>query len=491
MPILTDIKKAAHHILRNLVIKEVSSVDRGAGEGVKVMLSKRAKTVPAELTAYMKRIDAHGMFPIANAGELVLALKAYGQVAPEARAQVKKHIIERAGVLKLALPEAWRIERAAFVKALEPRVQKFFPELGDSAADLVGAIAKDVGNGDPEEAVLFDDALKAKEISQDFYQEFWEATDTLRESICSILCDDEADKDKLIDETLAQFTDHLRGFMPEDMKKALTAGNAAAVGEAHKGVEKMDKELLKRLGLPETATAADVIKALDEEGKKMKADADKKVEKLDAGELTYMAKMAAPAQEAFQAMSKADRAKKMKDEPADEDEAKVAKALATGDAFKADDGTILTKRDFPTEAGFNFAKGQAAKLATQAADIAKRDENEAIATFAKRATDLGFVAEFGETLRKAYKGDVTAIGKLETEIKALREQARVGKVFDELGHGGSSPNGDSAYSQIMAKAQVLKAADPKLTIEQAFEKAFLDPANVDLKKRYATEAARS
>ena len=42
-------------LLKELIINDVSSVDRGAGEGVRVMLMKRDAPLPAEVEAYWKR----------------------------------------------------------------------------------------------------------------------------------------------------------------------------------------------------------------------------------------------------------------------------------------------------------------------------------------------------------------------------------------------------------------------------------------------------
>jgi hypothetical protein len=505
-----DFKKAAHHILRNLVIKEVSSVTRGAGEGVKVMLSKKATKLSKSAEAYLKRTFtederkkaeasgaamAGGGYPIENVSDLKNAVEAFGRAKD--KAATKKHIITRAKALGAEgeLPDKWKVEKALFLKAIEAPIAKLFPELGADGSVLAAAIAKDVGDGDPEEAVLFDDALAAKEVTQEFQQEFWEATETLRISIASILCDDDADKEKLIGETLAQFADHLKGIMPDEMKKALAAGNA----ENTDGVQKMEA-IKKLLGLPATASEADVLKAMEEKEKKDKAEGGKdKVEKMSDKHSAFMsnkkATMPKGGKDAFQNMSAADRDKHMSDNPIEDDDEsveKINKAITAGNAFRAEDGTVLTKADFPTENGFNFAKGQAAKIATQAADILKRDEAAAVADFTKRATDMGFAADFGETLRKAFKGDAVSIGKLETEIKAMREQIRVGKLFGE--QGSNSQTGGKGYDQLMAKAAELMKVEKGLTIEQAFAKVYETPAAygmADAVQLYKSELGRT
>jgi hypothetical protein len=50
------------------------------------------------------------------------------------------------------------------------------------------------------------------------------------------------------------------------------------------------------------------------------------------------------------------------------------------------------------------------------------------------------------------------------------------------------PNNDSAYGELMAKAEQLRSERPELSEAQAFSKVFTDPANVELAKRERAES---
>lgn len=391
-------------------------------------------------------------------------------------------IMKRAPNAELA-----KVDRAAFIAAVTPAIAKALPALSESgSAAFVALLAKDVGAGDPDSgAVLFDSALASKEVTQEFQTQFWEATDTLRESICSILCDAGVDHDKLVAETLSQFSDHIQGIVPEEMEKALAAGFAAEAGAAR--IEQgntMFEELKKKLGLPATATEAEVMKAVDDKEKAdKKAGGEGKIEKMSDAHSNFMgakgAKMPEGGKDAFQAMSVAERDKHISAHPVEKagDDENVEKSIEKGEAFKTEGGVVIFKRDYNSPAAYDLAKSQATETADLKKRLAKRDEENEIASFAKRATDLGFADTFGETMRKAFKGgDADAIGKIEAEFKALREQVRVGKLFEEQGGGGTAVL-SKGFDQIKAKADELKKADPKLTDEQAFAKAYEDPAN--------------
>lgn len=85
-------------VLKDITISEVSSVDRGAGRGVKVMLMKRedADALP------------DGSFLIKNATDLKNAIQTVGRATDLAKA--KAHITSRAKTLGLTdqLPDTWK-----------------------------------------------------------------------------------------------------------------------------------------------------------------------------------------------------------------------------------------------------------------------------------------------------------------------------------------------------------------------------------------------
>ena len=107
--------------LKDLRVNEVSSVDRGAGEGVKMMLMKRAGAEPywkrkfdAETRRQMASSGAamsDGSFPIANKEDLENAIRDYGRAADPEKA--KAHIINRARSIHAldTLPDTWEVSK--------------------------------------------------------------------------------------------------------------------------------------------------------------------------------------------------------------------------------------------------------------------------------------------------------------------------------------------------------------------------------------------
>jgi hypothetical protein len=146
---------------------------------------------------------------------------------------------------------------------------------------------------------------------------------------------------------------------------------------------------------------------------------------------------------------------------------------------------VITKK--AVGAAFVVLKSQNDQLAKQAADLEKAREREANADFTKRATDLGFGAEFGPTLRKAYGGDAAAQAEVEKRITGLNEQVAKGQLFANFGK--ISPEAGSAAAEFMAKVDAVKAANPRLTDAQAYSKAYTDRANGEIVKRMKAEAA--
>lgn len=110
-------------VLKDLHITEVSSVDRGAGEGVKVTLIKRDEPLAPEVEAWLKREftaeqrqasedKGHAMpgggFPIENVSDLKNAIQAIGRAKDPAAA--KAHIKTRARALGQTdlIPDTWK-----------------------------------------------------------------------------------------------------------------------------------------------------------------------------------------------------------------------------------------------------------------------------------------------------------------------------------------------------------------------------------------------
>jgi len=116
--------------------------------------------------------------------------------------------------------------------------------------------------------------------------------------------------------------------------------------------------------------------------------------------------------------------------------------------------------------------------------------------FKKHATSVGLKPEDGEILRKAFAGGDAAAQKVLMErIASLSKRAQgmgdTAIVFKEFGHqlgenGGNGGDG-SAYGELMARAAELKKQKPDLSEAQAFAKVMTDPANRDLMVREKQE----
>jgi hypothetical protein len=454
-------------MLTKLRIDEVSSVDRGAGEGVKIMLMKRHKPTVfldeatddylkrdylAELEAQAKvekrefsakeRQAAEesgaalpgGGFPILNKTDLKNAMRAVGRAKDPAAA--KAHIKSRAKAL-----------------GLEGELTDAFKRQG-LLAKVLQLFAKD--------AETFDEAqgeIEAREFAGDMLEEFCEAFEALRCSINSILCDDEViDKQALIEETLDQYRQHVQGVVPEEMEKAFAAAAALTAGGA--GIRKEHKMAMT----DEERKAKEKAEKDAEETKKLLLVAKREIAvlKMSDGHKAYMdhpdATMPSGGKEAFQDMEPGERDKHIEKHP-------------------------IKKRELPEEVRKALAQAEDDRKILKALQ-----EDKEIAAFAKRAAALGLPEAFGETLRKAAQGDAAAIGEIEKTLKGLTEQVRTGKVFAEFGSSAGTGGGAlTAHDQLVQKAEELRKKQPELSPAQAFAKAYQDPANRELAKQERRE----
>lgn len=476
-------------IFQSLQLDKIAAVDRPCQEPALMTIMKRAGVFSPESDAlqlfYKAKYSADdrkdmaasgeamsdGSYPIKDADDLDKAIHAVGRGKNNSHAAIRAHIKRRAKAMGLTdkLPEEWTGSEVG--KVLDEMLAK---------AGIDSTIAAETF------AERFDDQL----MLQKLWDDFWKAQGALQQSIESIVKDDAvSDKAAMIRQSVAEFSGYICQLIPNDITKSLAAGIAAATAGAPVQSSKgalMPNELKKALGLPETATDADVTKAVAD----LKKASEGKVEKMSDAHSGFMnhkdAKLPKGGKDAFQEMSSADRSKHVADNPIEEDsEDKVAKALKSGDAFKTPDGQVFQKRDFGNDVAFNFAKSQNATIVSQAADIAKRAETEAVSSFAKRATDIGQPVEFGATLRKAYQGDATAQGEVEKILGALQKQVAESNLFDSF--GSSVVKAGSALEELNAKRDALMKAEPKLTQAQAFAKAYEDRANTDIVKRYKQE----
>lgn len=475
-------------IFQSLQLDKIAAVDRPCQEPALMTIMKRAGVFSPESDAlqlfYKAKYSADdrkdmaasgeamsdGSYPIKDADDLDKAIHAVGRGKNNSHAAIRAHIKRRAKAMGLTdkLPEEWTGSEVG--KVLDEMLAK---------AGIDSSIAAETF------AERFDDQL----MLQKLWDDFWKAQGALQQSIESIVKDDAvSDKAAMIRQSVAEFSGYICQLIPNDITKSLAAGIAAATAGAPVQSSKgalMPNELKKALGLPETATDADVTKAVAD----LKKASEGKVEKMSDKHTAFMnnkdSKMPAGGKDKFQEMSAADRDKHIADNPLDAED-DVEKSLKSGDAFKAVNGQIVTKK--AAGAMFDVMKAQDAEIVKTRADIAKRDEEAAVSTFKKRADDLGFGEDFGATMRKAYAGDGAAQVELEKRVGAMKAQIEASSLFDSIGK--NSPKAGSAEAEFMAKVDAIKKADPKLTDAQAYAKAYKDPANSDVRKRMKSEQGK-
>lgn len=358
--------------LRRLKIAEISSVDRGAGEGVKVMLMKRA-------------------------------------VDPS--------------------------------KETKPMTKNFT----DIVKGLFGV----------RKSTAADEIAKANEA--------------LGASIDSILADTTLDataKSDAIAKSLDQHAEHLNGTIPAAIEKALSDAGFSA-SDFKKGTD-MTIDVKKALGLPADATDEQVTKALEE------AALGQKIAKMSGKHSGFMnndkAKMPTGGKSAFANMTDDQRDKHMSDNP------------VSGDN-DADD----TKKGLSDE---EFSKRFAAD--PQVIDMRKRlDEmtkDKEITAVRKAWSADGLTEPQMDVVQKVWEvsSDKAPVEAMVKQLAAANAQAREAGIFKELGGTGNG-GGATPHEEITAKAHELRKADPTLTFEQAYAKAYSDPANESIAKRDVLE----
>ena len=503
--------------LRKLRIDSVASVDRGAGEGVKIMLMKRdtstqaaledliakamelpAGTARAEISkkleldaapavsaevfkgvdeaeAYLKRDISNekrqelaasgkampgGGYPIENEGDLRNAIRAYGRSTAGERSAVKAHIMRRARSLGRAdlIPDKWKTKAA---KALSP-ISKILAWAG---------VKKD--------AVDFDEAqanAEASEYADGFMCEINEAVSCLQQAICSIMCDpDCADKQHAIDESFQQFQQHVQGIVPEGIENAMAAAGLVAAGFSLTPGGALTAKGLTSM-TTETITKADHDKALElEKGKTKTADDEAKA-----------------AKKRFEAVLKMSGAHKDYMNHPDNDMSDDAKGKFA-DMEPAERDAFMAKNPIKDKAAKRLAelpedvRKQLAAGADAQERVTKLENDQLLKDFTKRAADLGQGEDFAKALIAIHKVAPAQVPLVEGVIKALVAQVKEAGLFKELGgQGGDATSGKALMEKRIA--DILKA-DPKLTREQAMTKVAESrtPEDQALFKRYRSE----
>lgn len=280
------------------------------------------------------------------------------------------------------------------------------------------------------------------------------ATSFLAESVAAILTSKSADKGALLEQTFDQFSDHLGN----EVTKALAAGDVAT----------SDKEtdmdpIKKALGLPDSATDAEVTAAVTKALAAAK-EAGTAVAKLSSDLAIAKAAMSEEEKSFHDGLKDDDAKEKFRGMSRDERKARMAKREELPDHIR--------------------------KQLEEADDLKKRlkalEDKDELTVLSKRATDVGLPEVEGATIQKAYRGDKTAVDKILDVVKALTAQVKAAGLFKEIGDGRDGGS-NSAYNELVAKAEELRKKDPNLTKEQAFSKVYSDPANADLAKRERAE----
>lgn len=462
-------------VLRNLRIDDVSSVDVGAGRGVKVVLTKRATAVgkyrdgvpdiynkpitfgsdvPVDVLAYLKREftaeqrqsaedKGHAMpgggFPIENVSDLKNAIRAVGRAKDPAAA--KAHIKRRAKALGQSdlIPDSWGKRSATIGKVLE----------------LVGdRIAK--GSMDFEDAqALIDAGQDAGKLMQCIR----DALCALDCAISSIMCDDDLDakdKAKAVSDSYDQFREYLDGVDlddddADDLEKQLMTTNNTTLSPA---VQKL---------LDEAVAAAVAKVATDKDAIIAKQARDIEVAKMSEKHKAYHASLSDADKKKFEDMSPDQRDSEMDKTKKRYEEDPIYKQMRS-------DNEALQKRLQAIED-------------ERAMEIAKKD-----------AKELGMTAtNAGEILMKARRGDADAMKAWEEQCRQIAKQAKeiekTGKIFSEFGtsRGTAAGSDGSAHAELVAKAAELRKAKPELTEALAYDKVYADPANRELANRERDE----
>lgn len=459
------------NVLTNLTIREVSGVDRGAGEGVRVMLMKSADAealhfdlngisatvlakalldsapmVSAAILGCLAKIETEaleyekrtftadqrrsaasegaampdGSFPIKTVEDLHNAVRLVGHAKDPSAA--KKHIISRAKALGASgeLPAGW------MAKSQSPFMKQMLERLGiTKREDSVGHEALEKGLG------------------------------AVHQSLCSIICSDNVNKKELIEKSIGQFAEYVLKTMPENLADSMSAAGLVAEvskmssdeDDLNKGdIDMTKEELAKAVGDAVGAAMAPVAKSV------ATLEAQVAFMKLSPEQQAYCVKkgMTDEQKKAF--------AGKSKEECDDEMKKDAAK-----DADKDDKGNPFAKRMTEVEKSNGELK----------AELAKRDENDAIAVIAKRIEPIGGTADLAKSLHALAKTDKPGADLIEKTLAASHAQAKAGNLFRVIGVDKSRDASDPIGAMNILVDAVMKAANDSgkpLTKAQAIMK---------------------
>lgn len=515
----------AHKIMRAFTLGEISGVDRPAQAGAKALIIKRAGAVPREeligkslkivhgddgtvtithvpvagettidkgdgvlyvidgfdqlpaaTQEYLKREfsteqrqrDASrgvampgGGYPIENRGDLENAIRAYGRA--KNKGKTKSHIIARARSLDATslLPDDWKVGKfiaGDLIMEIAKVAPRVLPELLENIekAEVIEALIAKIS--DATARTKAEGELKAAKAA--LVASAWSAVDNTSGE----------DKASHLRKNFSAYKDHVEGLVPND----ITGDDMKAIAKA--------------LGLPETATEADILKALETKNAELaKADA---LAKMSGKHKAFMenpkAKMPEGGKEKFQAM-----------EPGQRDAHMAANPCGGDDDGGADTEKNCIKVDGKTIRKADVGDATFTVLKAQAESIQKMETDAAVATISKRitpiATDLiGKADDTAALLHRVAVGKSTQADAdtLEKMFGSANEVVKKSSLIKQELGGKGALNFGKAREGIEAKANELlknwNTAWGKPTIEKARVKA--RDQNKDLAQQEEKEA---
>lgn len=456
----TEIPHDDVRAMRRLRIKEVAILPGGANRGAKVLFFKgdpealwkrQFSREERERMARNGQALSDGSFPIATVGDLRNAVSAFGRASDKPRA--RRHIIRRARALGRTdlLPEAWGVKMA---KTGEP-------------------------TGARKDALMFDDVRRAA-IAMSAVNAISRRVSMLFDSIESIVhADDVEDRAAAIRASAEQFVESLDKDLPGMLAGEITKGEATAPTRADltealklrdtiarwlaaapagdgEGMKKLTVEFEKTRVGPEAAERIGKMLDVDIEGWE-----EPQVAAYKGAVESAIAEAERTASTYAVAIEHQKRADDAGDGDPDDDEAALAKAVATLPP-------PLRKRWLEREAQSARDKADMEKIredAEQQGAIAKARAFGSIPSMSE--------AEVAQLIRKTSGTDVWPL--VERMFKALHEMADVAKVLDEFGVSDVDDDGaeqGTALEIAEKRAASLQKSDKELSRDGALARVW-------------------
>lgn len=412
-----------------------------------------------------------GRYPIENGADLQNAIHAVGR-GKGSHAAIRRHIIARAKALGLSdkIPDDWKAKKRELLANV-------------STDDAVTAFGKRLQVLKDELTVYDFNAAQidaeAREYAQDMLCEIDEAVCSLRTAFMEIgASPDIADKATALKQSVEQFKEHIQGIVPEGVENAMAALALAEAGfELTEGgaLTKRDEDhmpfdLKKSLGLPATATDAEVEKAFQD--READGSFGRLVAKMSPEHLAYMvhkdAKLPEGGQHAFAALAVDKRDAHVKANPLPVEKAKGKKSQ-TADEDEEDKEDDVMKIDGVTIRKSVIGADQFQILKSQHDRIEKMEDERRLGDIVKRVEPLKHIGksdEIGGLIHRISKRDAKDGEAVEAVLKRL--DAVIGKSA-LLTESGSSISGrvGKASDEIEALAKQKVSANKGMSIYKA------------------------